>query len=153
MEGLEKDETDRLSRQLDRIVAGRIEVNRSVWTVFTVFMAAMAVMISAVANEHTAAVRAGLSAVGALAALIWAAFIARALGHLELHEHIMEGLEDKLGIPGTFSALRNRNPQAHVDHVVSHFPWPIRPILVNGAAVTFFGWFIAFVVFLLRANP
>jgi hypothetical protein len=144
------DRDERLSRQLDRVTTFRTETNRSVWIIVSIFIAATAVLVTAVVERESDAERAVLCVVGVRAAPFWAALLARAIGHLDFDEAVMKRLEDELEIQPEFSVLRDRNPEAHQKFAAAHFPWPIRPIMMNGAAAVGFFWFVAFVWFCTR---
>jgi hypothetical protein len=144
------DRDEHLSRQLDRITTFRTETNRSVWIIVSIFMAATAVLVTEVIGRRSDLERAVLCLVGTFAGVFWAAFLARAIGHLDFDEQVMKRLEDELNIEPKFSVLRDRNPEAHQAFAAAHFPWPIRPIMMTVAAGVGLFWFLAFAWFCSR---
>ncbi len=143
----DKERLNRLNQQLTRVSATRIETNRSVWTVFSIFLGASAVLVSAVATNKAPETRVWLSGIGFFAAVVWAAFLSRAISHLDFNEHLMHELEEAIGVESQFSILYSRNPDGFRKLVNEGYPRPIRPEMVRLACAIGLAWFIAALYF------
>lgn len=133
-----------LERQLDRETSLRSEVNSTCWTVFSIFVAAMAVLVDALAQTTSERMRIAISVAGVLASGLWTALQWRCLAHLEMHDQIMEGLERELEkdplttIPKEFSSTF-RNREAY-EKIREHAPFQARDVMRRGTLVSLLAW-------------
>jgi hypothetical protein len=103
-------------------------VNRILWTVFSIFFAAHAVLIGAVAQRwnDSGGILMMLSGIGAITAFAWTLLILRTIGHLRWHEEHVTRIEEDLGIGRPYRMFPARIAKGEFGHYQDTNALPLR---------------------------
>jgi hypothetical protein len=132
--GTKSQELDRkeLWDQLSRAVTMRGNQDQVLWRIFAAFWAANAILLVALSREGTLPAdrpeTQAIAGVGLGLSLTWLVVQRRAMGHLAMHERLIERLETRLRVPPDL-ALSERINRADYDVCMPRWPRG-RPLMV-----------------------
>jgi hypothetical protein len=139
---------DLIGQQLDRVTASRTGQDTITWTIFSVFLAAHAVLVAAIvarsdrfSGPETSVV---LSVIGAASAWLWRVILWRSLEHLAIQENLIAVLECRLNLPSEVCVSASRNPS--VQNRLGRGR-KARPLMGRSIRIVFFAWIALLVRF------
>ncbi len=149
--------------QLTGCVTQYTSVNLILWTIFSIFAAAHALLVTAlvtslgdqgkIIGDHPH-IAVWLSLVGLLAAFAWALLLRRTIGHLVWHQKLVERIEASLGIEPQYQMFPARLPGREPGQPdTSRLPmWgygpPAKIVMQICSGLTALGWLCVLIYFL-----
>lgn len=93
-----KDEPSRedLWKQLQNAVAAWSSQDQVIWSMFSIFWAANALLLVAIFTSNGTYVVSIVSAVGIFTSIVWLMLLHRAIGHITIYENLMRDIENTL---------------------------------------------------------
>jgi hypothetical protein len=138
-------------RQLDNVVKLASKEDRIIWTIFSIFWAAEALLIVAIFNDHGISnelVFLTVSFVGLLISLVWFLVQRRSIKWLEYYEELIRLIEIEIEIPKEFSISPLINVKLFHDKVDKGIH--VRDVMYCSGLLCFIAWSGLFLVFLIK---
>jgi len=139
-----------LNVQLAAAVNQYQSVNRVVWTIFSIFAAAHAVLVNALFQNSVRRPMASvmLSGLGLFAAIVWVLLLRRTIGHLRWHQALVSRIEISLKIEPEHQIFPARDPDAEKELPTLGYGPPAKLVMQVCTWIVLVAWLSALVYFI-----